>query len=159
MQIMPGLDFQCGFIPVNMASGANTGKRIKCDDCESVLVVLFKDAGSAAEAPTITLQEHNAASSGTSANLACITKAFIKSEATLDGDESWVVVNQAAAATFTSATYFTQLQAICVIEVPVSAMNVTDGYYWLSADVADVGNGAQIGGLMYIKQGLRRASE
>lgn len=142
-----------GFVPVNMATAANPGARVHMRNYRHLAVVFYKGVGGAAEAPTLTLQEHSAASGGTSQNLAVITEYFVKVEATLDGDETWSRVTQNAAATVTNADWDDANQVLVVFEVPASSLS--DGFEWLSVNVADVGTTAQLGALLYIPHGIR----
>ena len=133
-------DVCSGIMPVaDLAAGANTGHRVHMRNYRTLGVVLFKGVASAGtDTLTMTLQEHTLAAAGTSQNLAAITTAYIKSETSpMDGDEAWVEVTQAAAATLAlaGATYAAK-QAI--------AMNI-----------ADPGTGGTIPGcLAYIPHGL-----
>lgn len=154
----------CSGIPViaDIAAGANTGHRVHMRNYDNLAVVVHKGVASAGtDSVVVTLQEHTAASGGTSANLAVITDYYIKSEASLDGDETWAATTQAAAATvtLTGATY-AALQTILVFEV--SAASLSADYEWLSVNIADPGSGGTIPGtVLYVASGLkiRRAPE
>jgi hypothetical protein len=87
---------------------------------------------------------------GTSADLDVVTAWHIKHEATLDGDETWTTVTQAAASevSLTGATYAAS-QVILVIEVHASQLS--DGFEWVSLDMADAGvGGTRAGGALAI---------
>lgn len=151
-------DIGSGIMPVaDLAAGANTGHRIHLRNYETVAVVFLKSAASAGtDNVVLTLQEHSAASAGTSQNLASITEFYVKNEASpMDGDETWTRVTQAAAATVTldGATYATN-QAIAVFEV--DAPQLSAGFEWISVNIADPGAGGTIPGcLLYIPHGLK----
>lgn len=152
------LDVCSGIAPVaDLAAGANTGHRLHLKNYEGAVVVFMKNTASAGtDDIVITLQEHNAATSGTSANLAVITEYYYKREASLDGDEAWVQVTQSAGATITlaGATYAT-LQA--VVAFHVEAPQLSDDYEWVSVNIADPGSGGTIPGVyFYIPYGLKR---
>lgn len=140
----------------DLAAGANTGHRIHMRNYQSVAFVLCKGVASAGtDSIVITLQEHTAATSGTSQNLAAITDYYVKSEASLDGDETWTETTQAAAATLTltGATYAT-LQALVVFEVEADSLSA--GYQWVSVNIADPGSGGTIPGtVIAIPSGLK----
>lgn len=150
-------DIGSAIAPVaDLAAGANTGHRIHLRNYDAVDVVLYKGVASAGtDNVVVTLQEHTAASAGTSANLAAITDYYIKSEAALDGDETWVENTQTAAATMTlaGATYAaTQLIAVFTVE----AGSLSAGYEWISVNIADPGTGGTIpGAVLYIPHGLK----
>lgn len=141
----------------DLAAGANTGARIHMRNYDTLAVVFSKGAASAGtDTVTPTLQEHNAATGGTSQNLAVITTWYHKNEATLDGDEAWTEVTQAAAATIslTNAVIPAANQALVVFEVEASSLSA--GFEWLSVNIADPGAGGTIpGSVLYIPHGLR----
>lgn len=154
-----GREFEIGngIGPVaDLAAGANTGARVHMRNYDTLAVVFAKGVASAGtDTVTLTLKEHTAATGGTSANLAAITTAYVKSEATLDGDETWTELTQAAAATLalTGATY-AALQTLVVFEV--QSQSLSAGYEWLSVDIADPGAGGTIPGvLLYLPHGLK----
>jgi len=144
-------DIGTGVAVVDIAGGAQTGNRLHMRNCETCAVVFFKEAGAASEATTLTLQEHNASSSGVSQNLAVIDEYFLKTEATLDNDELWTRVTQAAAATVVPAASDTQ--QILVFEV--EAASLSDGFQYISVSTADTSTAGQLGGILYIPHGLR----
>jgi hypothetical protein len=84
-----------------------------------------------------------------------VTRFHIKSEATLDNDESWVTTTQSdlATVTLTGATY-ASLQKLVVIEIDADQLG--DTYTHLSVDVgvASLAN-AELGAGLYILHGLR----
>lgn len=146
-------DVCTGIVPVNIATAANTGHRLHMRNYETVAIVVCLNNGTAAEAPTITLQEHTANTSGTSANLAVITEYYKKEEASLDGDETWTKVTQTAAATITNADWDDANQVLFVVEVEAASLSA--GYEWLSVNIADPGT-AQVGCVIYIPHGLKQ---
>lgn len=129
-------------VPVaDLAAGAQTGHRIHLKNAGGVAFVLYMGAVSAGTDTFVPdVQQHNAASGGTSQDLDGVTAWYHKSEATLDGDETWTEVTQAAASevSLTGATY-AALQMIVVIEI--LAEQLADGYEWVSVDMADPGAG------------------
>jgi hypothetical protein len=148
-------DISIGFAPVDMQTTANTGKRIRLRHCDALTVVFFKGAGTAGDDPVITLQEHTAYTGGTSANLAVIDRYHVKSETTLDGDETWTTVTQTAAATITDpGGAGTSAEEQQIVVFSVSGDSLTDGYEWVNASVADVGGNAQLGCLLYLPHDL-----
>lgn len=146
-------DLGIGLIPYDTNAAAGTGKRISLQRAQSIAFVLFKGAGSGTDAPVLTLKEHNAASSGTSQNLAKITTIYKKADAPGVGTEAWAVaVNQAAAATATLTGEATN-SGIYVFEL--DGTSLSDGFTHVSLDVADTGAaGAQLGGVLYVLHGL-----
>lgn len=148
-------DVTTGAVPVDLSSAAVTGKRVHLKNATGVTILLFKAAGTAGDDPTVTLKQHTAASSGTSANLATIDHYYLKDAATLAGSETWTKVTQSAAATIADpggAGTSAEHQQIVAIEVHASQLD--DGYGWVSLDVGDVGTNAQLGAVLYILHDL-----
>jgi hypothetical protein len=137
---------------VDLAGGATTGARVHLRNYRSVAIVVFKEAGADAEPVTFTVQEHTASTAGTSADLAVITEYYHKTEATLDGDETWTKVTQTAAATFAQASGDSDMQAIIVVEIEAASLSA--GYEWISVNGADVTTAGQFGGVLYLLHGL-----
>lgn len=151
-------DLSTGLAPVNLATAANTGKRVSMLEVASVDVVVFKGAGTAAEDPVLTLKQHTAATSGTTSDLAIIAEYWIKTETTLDGDEVWTRVTQAAAATITDpGAAGTSAESEQLVVINVRADQLTPGNTHVSLDVADTGTNAQIGAVLYIVHMADRA--
>ncbi|MBC2903147.1 hypothetical protein [Streptomyces cupreus] len=147
-------DISTGFVPVDMQT-AQTGKRVSLRDCGGVTVVLFKAAGTAGDDPTLTLKEHTASTGGTSQNLAIIDEYWIKTEATLDGDETWTRETQAAAATIADpGGDGTSAEAQQIVVFEVDGRQLSDGYSYISVDVADTGTNAQLGCVLYLLRDL-----
>lgn len=146
-------DLSTGFAPVDMSTAANTGKRVNLRLYGGVDIVFIKSAGTAAQDPVLTLNEHDASSSGTSQTLAALTKRYQKQETTLDGDETWSAVTQAAATTMTLDGTSAESEGIYVI--PLEATALSDAFDYISVDVADVGANAQLGTILYVLRELR----
>lgn len=150
-------DISAAIVPVDLEGGANTGKRIRVRDYQGVTVVVFAGAGTANDDLQIDLQEHNASSGGTSQDLDIITDYFHKSEATLDGDETWAKVTQSAASEISDvggAGTSAELQQILVVDV--AAEQLSEGFDYLSVNIPDLGSaGAKLGCALYIPWGLK----
>jgi hypothetical protein len=154
-------DLGVGFIPVDMQTAANTGKRQSLKHCAGVTIVLFKAVGTAGDDPVLTLKQHTASSSGTTANLAAITTYWYKASvsAAMANTEQWVEVTQAAAATISDPGGLgTSAESSMIVVVEVLAEQLADGYAYVSLDVADTGGNAQLGGVLYIPHGLKYPS-
>ncbi|HEV8653253.1 MAG TPA: hypothetical protein VG276_28640 [Actinomycetes bacterium] len=150
-------------VPVaDLAAGANTGHRIHLKNYDGVCFVCYMGAVSAGTDTFVPdLQCHNAATGGTSQDLDTTTTWYHKSEATLDGDETWTKVTQAAASevSLTGATY-AALQMIVAFEV--LGASLPDGFEWVSVDLPDAGaGGTRPGCILAIMFGLnvQRAPE
>jgi len=148
-------DITGALAPVNLCAGANTGLRIDMRRATVCTFVIYAGAGTAGDDLVVDLQEHTAATSGTSQDLDTITEYFIKTETTLDGDEAWTRITQAAASETTDATGTTaEEQNLMVIEVRHDQLS--DGFKWLSLNIPDLGAaGTKVGGVIAILSGLR----
>jgi len=146
-------DIGSAFSPVDFnTSDAASGHRIHMRNYDQIAMVLFKGAGTAGADPVVTVQEHNAAASGTSQNLAVIDEFFYKEEAILDGDEVWTRVTQTAAATAVSLT-MAEAEAILVVEV--DSQQLSAGFEWISFNIAATVANAQLVAGLYIMSGLK----
>lgn len=146
-------DIGLALAPVDLATAGATGKRISLQDCGGVDIVLIYGAGTSGDNPVPSLQQHTAASGGTTANLATMTTIYRKSETTLDNDEAWQETTQAAAAIMTAVSGEDVKQKIYVIHVPATALS--DGYTHISVNQADLSNNAQLAAFIYLKIDLQ----
>lgn len=143
------LDIVAGIAPVDLITAANTGNRVHLKNAAHVAIVAFVGAAaSGVEAVSMTLKQHTAASAGTSANLATVTRWHTKQLATLAGSETWTLNTQAAAATIPIAAADRDKQAIVVVEV--DGASLADGYEWVSLDIADPGSVSRLGAVLYL---------
>lgn len=148
-------DISTGLAPVDLATAANTGKRVSLRNATGVTIVVAKAAGTAAQDPVLTLKQHTASSGGTSADLAVIDHYYLKTETTLDGDETWTKVTQTASATITDpGGAGTSAESEQLIAIEIGGAQLSDGYDYISLDIADVGANAQLGAVLYILHDL-----
>lgn len=151
-------DIGSAFTPVDFnTSDAATGHRVHLRKATAIAFVLFKGAGTAGADPVVTVQEHTAATSGTSTDLAVITEFYKKEEATLDGDEVWVRTAQAAAATANMGITSAEQEGIYVLEFEASSLSA--GYEWISCNIAATVANAQLVSGLYIVHGLLNQRE
>lgn len=149
-------DIGVGFAPADMnTNNGETGKRCSLKHASGVTIVIFKAAGTAGEDPTLTLKQHTAYTSGTSANLAVIDHYYLKTETALDNDESWTKITQTAAATIADpGGAGTSAESQQVIAIEVSANSLSDGYGWVSLDYAVTASNAQLATWVYLLHDL-----
>lgn len=124
-----------GAVPTDAVAGAITGNRIHLKDCGGVSFIVVA-TGASTDILDLDLQEHNAATGGTSQDLDIITKAYYQSETTLDGDETWTEWSQSAASEITNIGAASTEQLV-VLEV--RAEQLSDGFEWVSLNVPDLG--------------------
>lgn len=156
------IDIGIAFAPVDLdtANGA-TGKRISMTHNRGVLFVCALAVG-ATDDVVFDVQQHTAYTGGTSADLDPtgvsdsygIDHWYIKSEAALDNDESWVRVAQTAASevTLTGATYGDKQ---CIVAIPIRAEQLGDGYTHASVNVSTTTAAAHLGVGLYLPYDLR----
>lgn len=142
-------DLALGLAPVNLTTAANTGLRQYMGNLDYLMVVFIGGAGAAAEPPVLTVKQHTASASGTTADLAVVTEYWTKSETTLDNDEQWVRTAQAASATVTGTAQVEQMIAFVLRPTDLAA-----GNKYISVNIADVGVAAQLGAMLYILSGV-----
>lgn len=146
-------DIGTSFAPVdiNTADGA-TGKRISMAPFSGLTFVFFGGVGGA-EDLVLDLQEHTASTGGTTRDLDVVTEYFIKAEAALDNDESWVRVPMAAASevTVVGATYGAQQK---IVAFYVGADQLSDDCSWVSVVCTCTTATAQLAGGLYIGHDL-----
>lgn len=142
-------DIVAGVAPLDLQT-ARTGNRVHLKNSASCMIVVFKGAGTAGDDPTVTLRQHTAASSGSSANLATIDHYYLKNATSLAGSETWTKVTQSVAATVVDpGGAGTSAESQQILVVHVDGAELSDGYEWLSLDVADTGTNAQLGAVLY----------
>lgn len=144
-------DISLGSVPVDAVAGAITGKRVHLKNAAGCTIAVVT-TGASTDITDVDLQQHTAASGGTTADLDVITRYWYKSEATLDGDEVWTRGTQAAASEITNVGAASE-ELLLVIEV--EGTQLADGYEWISLDIPDLGsNGTRHCAVLYILRDL-----
>lgn len=148
------LDISAGIAPVDLNTAGATGKRVSLRNATGITIVAYVGAaGSGTEDLVFTLKQHTASTGGTSANLAVIDHYYRKNAAALAGSETWTRVAQTASATLTLAgASYAAHQTLLAIEI--AGPQLSDGYPYVSLDVADPGSVARIGSVLYILHDL-----
>lgn len=148
-------DIGAGVVPLDLQT-ARTGVRCSLRRSGGVTIVVFKGIGTAGEDPTYTLKEHNAASGGTSQNLAVIDHYYLKTSlSNLDGTQTWSRIAQAKAATVADpGGAGTSAESSQILVIEVEGTQLSDGFTHVSLDCADVGSNAQLGAVLYFTRDL-----
>jgi hypothetical protein len=131
-------DISTGCVPTDAVAGAITGKRVSLKNAGGVTIVVIT-TGTSTDITDVDLQQHTAATGGTTADLDIIDHYYYKTEATLDGDETWTKGTQTAASEITNVGAASE-ELLLVIEV--DATELSDGYYYVSLDIPDLGTNA-----------------
>ncbi len=138
--------FDVGLVwaPVD-AQTAQTGKRVSMQGCSGITFLVIKGAGTAGDDHSYDVQQHTAASGGTTADLDVVTKYYVKQETTLDNDESWEEFTQSAASEITDAgAAGTSAEQQQIIAIFVGADQLSDGYTHVSLNSGGEGSNAQL---------------
>lgn len=146
-----------GFVPINLATGANTGDAVSLRNYSGCAVVFFKGAGTAGQDPTITLLQGTDVAFGTTKALN-FTRIDKKQGAALTAIGEFTTVTQAAGNTYTH-TDLAEQQAIIVIDIKAEMLDADGGYDCIQASVADVGTNSQIGGILYLLYGPKYSKD
>lgn len=145
-------DIGSAFVPTDVVAGAVTGARVSMKNCSGITFVLITN-GASTDIIDIDVQQATAASGGTSGDLDVVTEWYKKSETTLDNDEVWTRVTQAAASEVTDMGAASE-QLLAVVEI--EANQLSDGYSYISVNVPDAGSNATLFAAgIYIMHGLR----
>lgn len=145
-------DISVGCVPTDAVAGAVTGKRVSLKEAGGVTIVVVT-TGASTDITDVDLQQHTADTGGTTADLDIITSYYYKSEATLDGDETWTRGTQSAASEITNVGAASE-ELLLVIEVEASQLS--DGYDYVSLDIPDLGtNGTRHCAILYLLRDLQ----
>lgn len=140
-----------GAVPTDAVAGAITGNRVHLKDCGGVTFLVVCAAGST-DILDVDLQEHNAATGGTSQDLDIITKYYYQDEATLDGDETWTEGSQSAASEITNIGSASAQQ---LVAIEVRSEQLSDDFEWVSLNVPDLGtNGTKFVAILNVTHDL-----
>lgn len=146
-----------GFLPVDMATGNNTGDYVSLKNYRRCAVILFKEPGVAGNDPVITLtQATNVAGSGTTKALN-VQRVWKKQAATnllaVGQYTKSTPADPATNDTFSTNTWtnsdLAEQAAIIIVEVMAEDLDIANGYDCLTASIADVGTSGQFGGMLY----------
>jgi len=143
------IDLVEGWVIVDLQTAANTGDYVSLRDWERVLITFFSAVGTAADDPTLTIQQAQD-NAGTGVKALTFDTIYRKQAATsLAAVGTWTKTTQTAANTYTNATAAEQ-DLIWVVEFQASDLDVDNGFDHVRATVADIGGNAQLGYLLYI---------
>jgi hypothetical protein len=149
------LQIAAGFVPVNLAAGANNSDWVNLKMYDRLLIIFYKGAAaSGSEDPTITmLQATDVAGSGSKA--LNIARAWTKT----DADLTTIGQFTAGAPSTNTLTVASSAQkaGIWVVEVLASDLDRANNFTCVQANVADVGSVQQLGCLLYVLGKPRQA--
>lgn len=129
-----------------------TADSINMENYHAMDVIFFKGVGTAADDPTITIQQCTDAAL-TGAKDLNVSEYYLK-QGTLLSTTSIGGVFTKTTQTATNAWAFdatsAETQMICGIHIEADMLDVTGGFNWITINVADVGTNAQLGCIMAV---------
>lgn len=155
-------DIGVGWAPYDLDddNGATiVGKRISLKNASGITFIVYGGTGPAIF--TLDVQQHKLYTGGTTADLDStavtdsigITEWYVKSEAALDNDESWVRVTQTEASEIDVGTSYGLLQKL--VAVHVAAHQLGSGYTHVSLSHTSDNGTAHLCGCLYLLHDLK----
>lgn len=141
-QIVPAI------IPVNLATGANTGDWVSLKHYGRCAIVFLAGVGTAGQDPTITVLQAKTVAGGSSKALN-FTRVDRKEATALTGVGQFTTTTQAAANTYTTSG-IANAQKLWVIDIKAEDLDIDNGFDCVQASVGDVGTNSQIGTALYL---------
>jgi len=148
-------DVTLGAAPVDLTTAGFTGARVSLRNSSGVsFIAILAAAASGTEAAVFTIQQHTAASGGTSATLTSPNvRYYLKSRATaLDGSETWSAAANPTAGVITVPGASGQSGVIMVVEI--DDVTLSDGYAYVSINAADPGTVSRLGAMVALPRDL-----
>ncbi len=147
-------DIVVGTVPADLQT-AVAGDYVSLKNCQGSLVVFVKAVGTAGDDPTLELQQAKTVAGGEAKDLNGFVDIYKKQGALLTGVGSWTKVTQAADEDFVGDGTSAEEQGLYAAWIPVTLLDVNNGFDCLQVNVKDVGNNAQLGCVLHILCGLR----
>ena len=143
--------------PVDLQTGANNGDWVDFAGYERGVFVVFKGIGTAGQDPIFKLQQ--ATTSGGTPKDLLFTRVrskvgLVDGSYLLGAIANYTLTTQAAATSYTDAVS-AEAEAVIVVEIKASDLDVQNGYHWVQLSMADVGGNAQLGCAFAIMVGGR----
>ena len=152
LHITEKLQIVSAVVPVNLATAANNGDWVCFKNFGRIAVVVFKGIGTAGEDPVITLLQAKDVA-GTGSKALGFTR-IDKKVGTQTGIGTFTTSTSAA-----PAANDTFNKAVVVIDVAAEDLDIVNGFDCIQASIADVGAGAQIGGVLYLPHDPRNVAK
>jgi hypothetical protein len=153
--ILEKMQIVSAIVPVNLATGANTGDWVSMKHYGRCAIVFFTGVG--ANDPTVTLNQAKSVAGGSSKALN-FTRGDYNEATALTSSGQFTTVTQAAANTFTVASSGA-LQKVWVIDIKGEDLDIDNGFDCVQVTVADVGTNTQLGCALYLLHEPRELSK
>ncbi len=124
-------------VPIDLATGANTGFPVDLSNAGGVTFVLFKDVGTAGQDPVLTVREAQDGSGTSEQDLDVVTEYFYKGDASLSGNETWTRVTQTAGDIDLDGSL--DAEEAGLVAFYVDADSLSEDYTHVTVDIADTG--------------------
>ncbi len=151
MRFLEQAQIAAGFLPVDLQTAtpaSRQGDWVSLAQHHHLVILLYKDGGTANEDVTLTVEQATNASGGDAKPLA-FTRIARKQGANLLGIGAWTETTQTASHTYTNATSGEE-ELLWVVEFDAAELDVQEGFQFVRASVNDVGNNPQLGCLLYL---------
>lgn len=148
------IDIVPAVLPLDLQT-ARSGDYVSLKNAAGVLVVFFKGAGTAADDPTLELQQAKTVAGGSAKDLNGFVDIFKKQGTTLTGVGTWSKVSQTADEDFIGDGTSAEEEGLYAAWIPADILDVDNGFDCVQCNVKDVGGNAQLGCVFYIVHGLR----
>jgi len=129
-----------------------TADWINMNEYHAMDLIVFKGAGTAADDPTLTIQQATS-SAGAGAKDLNIDHYYLK-EGTLLSTTSiggtFTKTTQTASNTIVGGAASAESQWICGVHIEADMLDVSGGFNWVTANIADVGSNAQLGCILAV---------
>ncbi len=148
------IGFSVGAVPVDLASGAITGKGFNMKNYDHLVILVIKAAGSATEAATLTI-EQGTDLTFTTAKALNFTRADVRRATDVTTAGSFTKVTQTSGNTLAMDGTTGATQVIALVEFNDEDLDSEGGYTYVRGKFADVGTTAQLATILYIADGAR----
>lgn len=152
MQIVPVI------MPVNLATGANSGDYVSLKNYKRATFIFLGAIGVAGQDPTLTFKQATSVAAAGEKALETIERVDIKQATALSSVGVFTKVEQAAADTYTNGTAG-ELQKLWVVDVKAEDLDAANGYDCVTVNIADTGSTAQLGCVIALLSEPRYAQE
>ena len=162
-RLLEVLDFQPFFVPIDTqgASGGHIdGDWLHVGDCDQFAVVFLKEAGTANDDPTLTIQQATSAA-GADAKALTFTKFWSKQSAAenLTAVGTWTENTQSALSTVVGNSTSAESSLVYWVEFRCEDMDKNNGFKFVNATVADTGTAGAQWGTAFLIKGTKRFSD
>jgi hypothetical protein len=141
-QLFEAIDMVDSFVPVDLATGANTGLWYSVRDYHRFAVVLERAgaSGHSADVSTITVRQASD-SSGTGAKSLTTGRRRYKTDMSTAAGDTWVIDDTTTLAnTYTSPAGKGDKRTLTVMEFEGQALDDVGGFHWVQASVDQASN-------------------